>query len=64
MTLCPVFVEEGRKQHGTSDITEAFILLANNTDHISFHCQSLLERFVVLLYDRTSSLTEVNEARV
>jgi hypothetical protein len=46
------------------EVTEAFILLANNPQTIPPHCQVLLERFVVLLYDRTSNITEVNEARV
>ena len=45
------------------DVTVALEELLNLTVGISETSMSLLERFVVLMYDRTSDCTEVNEAR-
>ena len=45
------------------DVTKAFEDLVNMEDSISELSLSLLERFVVLLYDMTSDLTTVIEAR-
>ena len=45
-----------------SDAKEAFCALAS-TPYAVDQCLELLERYVVLLYDHTSSLTAVNQAR-
>ena len=45
------------------EVTTAFLTRAHNPSEVSNSCMELLEHFVVLLYDRTSSKTAVNEAR-
>lgn len=45
------------------EITEAFVDLCSGTDVISTEATSLIERFVILVYDRTSQLKDVNEVR-
>ena len=45
------------------EATSAFLQLSNNPDDVSEECLRKLERFVVLLYDRTSTKMRVNEAR-
>ena len=45
------------------EATDAFIKLSKYPVEITTSCFSTLERCVVLLYDRTSSLHNVNEAR-
>ncbi len=45
-----------------SDVTRAFCALATTPQFVS-EWMELLERYVVLLYDRTSSQTLVNQAR-
>lgn len=45
------------------DVTDAFLMLANSPPNIPDNILSLLEKFVVLLYDRMSGLSSVNEAR-
>ncbi|KAK3731849.1 hypothetical protein QZH41_020219, partial [Actinostola sp. cb2023] len=45
------------------EVTAAFLLLAASPTAVSDTCMQHLERFVVLLYDRTSSKLTVNEAR-
>ena len=45
------------------EVTTAFLTLAHNPSEVSNRCMEHLERFVVLLYDRTSGKTAVNEAR-
>ena len=44
-------------------VTEAFIELMATPKSIQDHNFALIERFVLLMYDRTSGLHEVNEAR-
>lgn len=44
-------------------MTEAFNELMQMQGDVSELSKSLLERFVVLMYDRTSDIMEVNEAR-
>lgn len=44
-------------------ITETFSMLASVPEEIPEQAMALIERFVVLLYSRTSSQTTVNEAR-
>ena len=47
-----------------NDITEVFKQLGENPTLVALqNATPLLERFVVLMYDRTSSCTRVNEAR-
>ena len=43
--------------------TEAFLSLATGPDNLPDNCFEILERFVVLLYDRTSQNSKVNLAR-
>ena len=45
------------------EASSAFLQLSNNPDDVSEECLRKLERFVVLLYDRTSTKMRVNEAR-
>ena len=45
-------------------VTDAFLQLASSPTHpVSEACMANLERFVILMYDRTSSKTKVDEAR-
>ena len=44
-------------------VTEAFLELTATPKSIQDYNFALIERFVVLMYDRTSGLHEVNEAR-
>ena len=44
------------------DVTEAFMELSRSSPVINDRCMALLERYVVLLYDRTSSSINVHEA--
>ena len=45
------------------DVTKAFIDLSNGPLEMDSETQGLLERFVILLYDQTSSCISVNELR-
>ena len=45
------------------DVTVTFLALAHKPLEVSSRCVEHLERFVVLMYDRTSSKTSVNDAR-
>lgn len=45
------------------DLTDAFLALAHKPLEVSSRCVEHLERFVVLMYDRHSSKTSVNDAR-
>ncbi|KAK3728106.1 hypothetical protein QZH41_014263 [Actinostola sp. cb2023] len=44
-------------------VTESFLELTERPTQISDECLARLERFVVVMYDRTSTKTSVNEAR-
>ena len=46
-----------------SEVTEAFESMLQMEDEICETALSVLERFVVLLYDQTSDLLQVNNAR-
>ena len=46
-----------------SDATEAFHALSNAPSEVEKNVQAILERFVILLYDRTSDEVAVNRAR-
>ena len=48
---------------GFPEATEGFEDLLHMQSNISSKTMSVLERFVVLLYDRTSDIVEVNAAR-
>jgi hypothetical protein len=45
------------------DVTDAFLELSSNLDTIDENTMLLLERFVILMYDRTADQTSVNSAR-
>ena len=45
------------------ELTPVLHTLSSSPQYIDEESMSVLERFVVLLYDRTSNLTKVNEAR-
>ncbi len=45
------------------EVTSAFIDLSSNPDSISAESMQSIERFVILLYDRTSNETDVNMVR-
>ena len=45
------------------DVANAFLSIAHEPSEVRNKCMEHLERFVVLLYDRTSSKTSVNDAR-
>ena len=45
------------------EVTSAFLSLGNTPAVVDDTCMAILERFVVLLYDRTSAQTAVNDAR-
>ena len=45
------------------EVTDGFSELQGMPPEISEESMSLLERFVVLMYDRTSNIMEVNKAR-
>ena len=62
------FAGRGKKTAFTTwrsypDVTEAFMELSSSSPVINDRCMAILERYVVLLYDRTSSSVNVNEAR-
>ena len=44
------------------DVTEALLALTIHPSEISPQCMAILQRFVILLYDSTSTKTTVNEA--
>ena len=45
------------------EVTDAFEELLRMPSDVTEDSMSLLERFVVLMYDRTSDIMEVNDAR-
>jgi len=45
------------------EATSAFLELSKNPDDVSEECLRKLERFVVLLYERTRAKMRVNEVR-
>lgn len=45
------------------DVTDAFVFLGSTPDAVSDSCMKSIERFTVLMYDRTSTKLTVNEAR-
>ena len=45
------------------EVTSTFLSLGNTPPVVDNTCMATLERFVVLLYDRTSAQTAVNDAR-
>ena len=60
--------QSGRRQPGSDgitfdDVTEAFLDLCSGPESVSEETAKLLERFVILLYDKTSMCTSVNELR-
>ena len=62
------FADRGKKTawevwKSFSSVTDAFLELISTPGSIHDHNFALIERFVVLMYDRTSGLHEVNQAR-
>ena len=62
------FVGHGKKTAWTiwnsfPDLTAALLELAHAPAEISEQCMHIIERFVILIYDRTSTCTDVNQAR-
>ena len=47
---------------GNGDVTANFLGLSTGADHVSYEDVAVLERFTILLYDRTSNLTDIDEA--
>ena len=45
------------------DVTDAFADLSTGPEDIDSETQQLLERFGILMYDRTSAATSVNQLR-
>ena len=45
------------------EVTSAFHLLSDRPESVTDECMDILERFIVLLYDRTCPKMKVNEAR-
>ena len=45
------------------ELTATLLILSSSPEVVDNACLAVIERFVVLLYDRTSNLTKVNEAR-
>ena len=64
-----VSLGKGRRLHGSrgwpmkKQLNSAFLELSNNPDNVCEECLRKLERFVVLLYDRTSAKMRVNGTR-
>ena len=59
---CPVFQAEVRGLHGTPGMHMQCLCALPTPQYIQ-EWLTPLERFVILLYDRTSSQNSVNEAR-
>ena len=62
------FVGYGKKSAWSTwrafpELTSALLFLTSTPDQITDECMCLIERFVILMYDRTSTCTEVNGAR-
>ena len=62
------FVGHGKKTawavwNSFSDLTRALLALAHTPNMIQEQCLHTIERFVILVYDRTSTSTEVNKAK-
>ena len=49
---------------GYGDVTETFLGLSTGAERVSDEEVAVLERFTILLYDRTNSLTDIDEARL
>ena len=67
MTLHPSLHASAKGQHGKlemffTDFTVVFSLLADAPPSIIDSTYEVLEKYVVLLYDKTCQLTQVNEA--
>ena len=45
------------------EVTRSFLEIASAPSHLSDDCMNSIERFVVLMYDRGSQLSPVDEAR-
>ena len=45
------------------EVTEVFSRLSSPRDNVTNDDMSIIEEFVVIMYDRTSTIKKVNEAR-
>ena len=62
------FVGHGKKTAWAAwkalpELTDALLSLACAPPYVSDECMDIIERFVIVMYDRTSTCTSVNEAR-
>ena len=62
------FVGHGKKTSWAAwkafpQLTDALLSLACPPSYVSFECLSIIERFVILMYDRTTTCTDINESR-
>ncbi len=59
--------EKGRVWTGYGDVRmgyATFLGLSTGAEHVSYEDVAVLEHFTILLYDRTSNLTDIDEARL
>ena len=68
VTLCPLFVGHGKRSAWTtwntiSELTNALLTLANAPTEIPEEAMQVIQRYVLLRCDRTSTHSEVNKAR-
>ena len=45
------------------ELTQTLVLLSTALDHINEDAMQTIERFIILLYDRTSTSTDIDKAR-
>jgi len=66
VTQCPPFMARERNQHGKHGLssTATFTKLSSTPTALEDEDLQIIEEFVVLMYDRSSSYKEVNEARL
>ena len=62
------FVGHGKKTawavwNSFPDLTNVLLQMATAPDKIQDECLHVVERFVILLYDKTSTITDVNKVR-
>ena len=62
----PAFAGRGKRRvwTGYGDVTATFLGLSTGAEHTSYEDVAVLERFTILLYNRTSNLNDINEARL
>ena len=67
VTLYPALLAMGRRLHGLwtvfPELTHGLLKLSSAPDDIPQEVMAMTERFVILLFDRTSPCTEIDTAR-